>query len=44
MQKRQAENMISAIVKRFKPAEKGNNVMIPVPDVDRGRAEFRNVN
>ena len=43
MQKRQAENMISTTVKRFKPAEKGNNVMIPVPDVDRGRAEFRNV-
>ena len=33
MQKRQAENMISATFKRFKPAEKGENVMIPVADV-----------
>ena len=35
--------MISATVKRFRPAEKCNKVMIQVPDVDSGRAEFRNV-
>ena len=30
-------------VKRFKQAEIGDSVMIPLPDVDRSKAELRNV-
>ena len=37
----QVKKMIDATVKRFKPAEVGDNVLVPVPDVDRGRGEFR---
>ena len=28
---------------RFEPAAVGTTVMVPVPDVDRGRCEFRNI-
>ena len=35
--------MLSTTAKRFKPASVGDNVAIPIPDVDKGRAEFRNV-
>ena len=35
--------MIDASVKRFKPAQVGDNVLVPVPDVDSGRGEFRNI-
>ena len=39
----QAESMLSTTAKRFKPAGVGDNVATPIPDVDKGRAEFRNV-
>ena len=29
--------------KRFKPLEIGENASVPVPDVDRGSGEFRNL-
>ena len=35
--------MLERSLKRFKPAEVGDNVLVPVPDVDRGRGEFRNI-
>ena len=41
--KKQADTMLERSVKRFKPAEVGDNVLVPVPDVDRGRGEFRNI-
>lgn len=28
---------------RFEPVEVGSTVLVPIPDVDRGKAEFRNV-
>ena len=31
------------LVKRFKLAEIGDSVMVAIPDVDRGKNEFRNV-
>lgn len=42
-QEEQAEKMLQQSNKRFKPAEEGMTVMVRVPDVDRGRAEFLNV-
>ena len=40
----QAKKMIDETVKKFKPAEVGDNVLVPIPDVDRGRGEiFRNI-
>lgn len=42
-QQKQANRMISMTAKRFKTGEIGENVSVPVPDVDRGRGEFRNV-
>ena len=42
-QMQQADVMTERSVKRFKPAEIGDTVMIPVPLVDRGRAEMPNV-
>jgi hypothetical protein len=42
-QKRQAEKMLRNSEKRFQPLDVGSTVMIPLPDVDRGRAEFPNV-
>jgi hypothetical protein len=41
--KRQAEKMLRNSEKRFQPMDVGSTVMIPLPDVDRGRAEFPNV-
>ena len=38
-----ADKMCEASVKRFKPAEIGDTVLVPVPDVDRGRGDFPNV-
>ena len=35
--------MLVNSAKRFKPAEVGNTVMVPIPDVDRGRADFKNI-
>ena len=40
---KQAEKMKEASIKRFKPADVGDNVVVPLPDVDRGRGEFRNI-
>lgn len=40
---KQAEKMKAASAKRFPPANVGDTVMVPIPDVDRGRAEFPNV-
>jgi hypothetical protein len=42
-QKRQADKMLRNSEKRFQPMDVGSTVMIPLPDVDRGRAEFPNV-
>ena len=42
-QEKQAERMLKNSVKRFPPAAIGDTVMVPIPDVDRGRAEFPNV-
>ncbi len=36
------QEMLETSTKRFKPAEVGDTVMVPIPDADRGRAEFRN--
>ena len=42
-QEKQAERMLKNSLKRFPPAAVGDTVMVPIPDVDRGRAEFPNV-
>ncbi|XP_063884390.1 KRAB-A domain-containing protein 2-like [Scylla paramamosain] len=42
-QQKQAQKKIDNSVKRFQPAKVGETVMVPVPLVDRGRAEFPNV-
>ena len=38
----QAESILSTTAKRFIPASVGDNVAIPIPDIDKGRNEFRN--
>ena len=35
--------MLSATSKRLQPLNVGANVAIPVPEVDKGQAEFRNI-
>ena len=35
--------MNSASIGRFKPTEIGDNEIVPIPLVDRGRAEFPNL-
>ena len=42
-QQKQAPKIINNSVRRFQPAKVGDTVMVPVPLVDRGRAEFPNV-
>ena len=42
-QQKQAQKMLSETAKRFKPAELGDNVVVPIPEVDRGRTDFRNL-
>ena len=42
-QKKQADKMLTATARQLAPLEVGSNVAIPIPDVDKGRAEFRNV-
>ena len=42
-QSKQADHMLSAAVKWFKPAEVRNSVSVPIPEVDRGRVEFHNL-
>ncbi|KAK3922746.1 SCAN domain-containing protein 3 [Frankliniella fusca] len=41
--KKQAEKMLKTSRQRFPPAAVGDTVIIPVPDVDRGRGDPRNV-
>ena len=36
--------MLSVAAKRFQPVGLGENVSFPVPEVDRGRSDFRNSN
>ena len=42
-QQKRADIMLTKSVERFAPALVGDTVMVPVPDVDRGRCEFRNI-
>uniref|UniRef100_A0A914P3W6 Uncharacterized protein n=1 Tax=Panagrolaimus davidi TaxID=227884 RepID=A0A914P3W6_9BILA len=42
-QKRQAEKMLESSAKRFKPLEVGQNVRVPVADVDRAKTDARNI-
>ena len=42
-QQKQAASMLSSTAKKMKPGKEGDTVMVPIPDVDRGRAEFPNV-
>lgn len=39
----QAEQMKKSSDKRFKEGEVGNNVRVPIPEVDRGRTDHRNL-
>ena len=38
-QEHQADKILERSRKRFKPAESGENVNVPVPDVDRGKLD-----
>ena len=40
---KQAGKMIESSNKRFKGLNVGESVMVRVPDVDRGRVDFRNI-
>ena len=42
-QQKQAERMLTETAKRFKPSSVGENVLVPVPEVDQGQTDFRNV-
>jgi hypothetical protein len=42
-QQQQAQRMLSETAKRFKDCVIGENVLVPIPEVDRGRTDFRNV-
>ena len=42
-QQQQADKMVEHSAKRFKPAEVGDTVLVPIPDVDRGRCEYPNL-
>ncbi|KAI6648407.1 hypothetical protein LOD99_14085 [Oopsacas minuta] len=39
----QADKMFEQSRKRFKQANIGDTVMVPLPDVDRGKGDFRNI-
>ena len=41
-QEMQANKMLERSKKRFKPAEDGDNVNVPIPEVDRGRLDPAN--
>ena len=43
MQRKQAEKMCEQSAKRFKSAKIGDTVMVPLPNVDRGKGDFRNI-
>ena len=42
-QEKQANKMLELSNKRFKPAEIGDTVFVPIPDIDRGRCEAPNL-
>ena len=42
-QGQQADKMFEQSTKRFKQANIGDTVMVPLPDVDRGKGDFRNI-
>lgn len=42
-QQSQAEKMKTKSAQRFAPATVGQTVMVPIPEVDRGRADHRNI-
>ena len=42
-QKENANKMLKESNKRFKPAELGDTVMIPIPDVDKGKIDQPNI-
>ena len=42
-QQQQAHKMVEYSTKRFKPAEVGDTVLVPIPDVDRERCEYPNL-
>ena len=42
-QQDQADKMLERSAKRFKPAEINDTVLVPIPDVDRGRCDFPNI-
>ena len=39
-QQDQADKMLERSAKRFKEAEVGDTVLVPIPDLDRGRCEY----
>ena len=41
-QQDQAEKMLERSAKRFKEAQVGDTVLVPIPDLDRGRCEYQN--
>jgi hypothetical protein len=40
---KQADRMLDKTARRLAPLAIGSTVMVPVPEIDRGRAEFPNV-
>ena len=42
-QQEQADKMVEKSAKRFKEAEVYDTVLVPIPDVDRGRCEYPNL-
>ena len=42
-QQEQANRMLENSAKRFKPAAVGDTVLVPIPDLDRGRCEYPNL-
>ena len=42
-QQDQAEKMLERSAKRFKEAQVGDTVLVPIPDLDRGRCEYPNL-
>lgn len=43
MLEKQAERMLEASKRKFSELNVGDGVVVPVPDVDRGRSDFRNI-
>jgi hypothetical protein len=40
---KQADRMLDQTARRLAPLTIGSTVMVPVPEIDRGRAEFPNI-